>query len=141
MSLVSELVDRFRSLLSELAKFGTVGFLSLLVDVLVYNAVLYVNDDKPLTARVLATVVPPPLTEVASKKAIKARRTTTVAFKVTDGGRGVKGAKVAGGGKTCTTSAKGVCSLALTPKNPGKLKVTAKKRGYGTVTFVLKVKR
>ena len=103
------------------------------------DAVVLVNDSA--TGRVLATVVPPPLTESASRKGIKAGRTTKVAFKVTDGGKGVKGAKVAGGGRKCTTSAKGVCSLALTPRKPGKLKVTAKKRGYGTVTFVLKVKR
>ena len=51
------LEHRIRSLFHELAKFGTVGFLSLLVDVLVYNAVLFVDDDKPLTARVVATVV------------------------------------------------------------------------------------
>ena len=57
MSVVSALVDRFRALLHELAKFGTVGFISLLVDIAVYNTVLFINDDKPLTARVLATVV------------------------------------------------------------------------------------
>jgi putative flippase GtrA len=57
MSLVASLVDRFRALFHELAKFGTVGFLSLLVDVAVYNAVLFTNEDKPLTARVIATVV------------------------------------------------------------------------------------
>jgi putative flippase GtrA len=57
MSLLRALVERFRSLLSELAKFGTVGFISLFVDVAVYNTVLYVDEDKPLTARVVATVV------------------------------------------------------------------------------------
>ena len=57
MSLVQALVERFRSLLSELAKFGTVGFLALFVDVVVYNVVLSIDEDKPLTARVIATVV------------------------------------------------------------------------------------
>ena len=57
MSLVASLVDRFRSLFHELAKFGTVGFISLLVDLAVFNAVLHVIPDKPLTAKVLSTVV------------------------------------------------------------------------------------
>jgi putative flippase GtrA len=54
---LSALVTRFRSVLDELAKFGTVGFLSLLIDVAVFNVVLAVLPDKPLTARVTATVV------------------------------------------------------------------------------------
>lgn len=57
MGVIGALVDRFRALFHELAKFGTVGFVSLLVDIAVYNTVLFINDDKPLTARVLATVV------------------------------------------------------------------------------------
>jgi putative flippase GtrA len=57
MSLLRALVDRFHALLSELSKFGTVGFISLGVDVVVYNLVLFLNEDKPLTARVIATVV------------------------------------------------------------------------------------
>jgi len=50
-------VERFRSLLSELAKFGTVGFLSLLVDLAVFNLMLQVLPDKPLTAKVVSTAV------------------------------------------------------------------------------------
>lgn len=57
MSLTGSLVDRFRALFHELAKFGTVGFISLLVDLAVFNAVLHVMPDKPLTAKVLSTVV------------------------------------------------------------------------------------
>ena len=57
MSLVGSLVDRFRALFHELAKFGTVGFISLLVDLAVFNAVLHWMPDKPLTAKVLSTVV------------------------------------------------------------------------------------
>ena len=49
------LESRLRVLLSELAKFGTVGALSLLVDLAVFNAVLTVLD-KPLTAKVISTV-------------------------------------------------------------------------------------
>ncbi len=44
-----------RGLLSELAKFGTVGALSFLVDIAIFNAVLLVLD-KPLTAKIISTV-------------------------------------------------------------------------------------
>ncbi|TBR16106.1 MAG: GtrA family protein, partial [Chitinophagaceae bacterium] len=57
MSLVGSLVDRFRALFHELAKFGTVGFISLLVDLAVFNAALHAMPDRPLTAKVLSTVV------------------------------------------------------------------------------------
>ena len=57
MSLISGLIDRFRALFSELAKFGTVGFISLGVDLLVFNLVLLALPDKPLTAKVCSTVV------------------------------------------------------------------------------------
>ena len=103
------------------------------------DAVLLVNDSA--TSRVLATLVPPPLSESAKPKVIKAGKTTKVAFKVTEGGKPVRGVKVVGGGKKCSTNAKGTCRLALTPKRPGRVKVTAKKRGYGTAVFVVKVKR
>jgi putative flippase GtrA len=49
------LESRLRGVLSELAKFGTVGMLSLLVDLAVFNAVLHALD-KPLTAKVVSTV-------------------------------------------------------------------------------------
>jgi putative flippase GtrA len=54
---LSALVERFRSLFHELAKFGTVGFISLLVDLLVFNLVLQALPDKPLTAKVVSTAV------------------------------------------------------------------------------------
>ena len=57
MAVISTLVDRFRALFSELAKFGTVGFISLGVDLLVFNLVLLALPDKPLTAKVCSTVV------------------------------------------------------------------------------------
>ena len=44
-------------MLGELGKFGVVGFLSLLVDLAVFNAVLTVLPHKPLTAKVVSTVV------------------------------------------------------------------------------------
>ncbi len=56
MSLANSLRARVRAFYSELAKFGTVGLLSFLVDLAVFNAVLHMID-KPLTAKVLSTVV------------------------------------------------------------------------------------
>jgi len=57
VSLLQALGARSRAALSELAKFGIVGFLSLLVDLAVFNGVLLVLPHKPLTAKVIATVV------------------------------------------------------------------------------------
>jgi putative flippase GtrA len=57
VSLVGSLVDRFRALFHELAKFGTVGFISLLVDLAVFNTALHYMPDRPLTAKVLSTLV------------------------------------------------------------------------------------
>ena len=54
--LLGRLEAKVRSLFHELAKFGTVGFLSFLVDLAVFNAVLAVLD-KPLTAKVISTVL------------------------------------------------------------------------------------
>ena len=53
--LLSRLETRLRGAVSELAKFGTVGALSLLVDLAVFNAVLLFLD-KPLTAKIISTV-------------------------------------------------------------------------------------
>lgn len=55
VSLLTSVQTRLRALVSELAKFGTVGALSLLVDIAIFNAVLTVID-KPLTAKVISTV-------------------------------------------------------------------------------------
>lgn len=46
-----------RELATSFAKFGVVGSLSLLIDVAVFNAVLVVLPHKPLTAKVISTVV------------------------------------------------------------------------------------
>lgn len=54
--LLGTLESRLRGVFSELAKFGTVGAVSFLVDLVVFNAVLAATD-KPLTAKVLSTVV------------------------------------------------------------------------------------
>jgi putative flippase GtrA len=55
VSLLRTLEARVRGLFAELAKFGTVGLISLVVDVAIFNAVL-VATDKPLTAKVISTV-------------------------------------------------------------------------------------
>ncbi len=55
MSLLRRLEARVRSLFAELAKFGTVGAISFLVDIAIFNAVLTVLD-KPLTAKIISTV-------------------------------------------------------------------------------------
>ena len=55
--MLRSLIDRLRALRQELAKFGTVGFISLLVDLAVFNLVLQLLPDKPLTAKVLSTAV------------------------------------------------------------------------------------
>lgn len=57
MSALRGLVLRFRELLSELTKFGVVGFLSLLVDLAAFNLALAAMPHKPLTAKVLSTVL------------------------------------------------------------------------------------
>lgn len=56
VSAVGALVQRFRGLLSELGKFGLVGFLSLGVDLVVFNVALAVLPHKPLTAKVISTI-------------------------------------------------------------------------------------
>ena len=55
MTLLRTLEARVRGLFAELAKFGTVGLISLAVDVVIFNAVL-VATDKPLTAKIISTV-------------------------------------------------------------------------------------
>jgi len=54
--LLGRLEARLRGIVSELAKFGTVGALSFVIDVTIFNAVLLFLD-KPLTAKVISTVV------------------------------------------------------------------------------------
>jgi putative flippase GtrA len=53
--LLGRLESRLRGVFAELAKFGTVGALSFLIDVTIFNAVLLFLD-KPLTAKVISTV-------------------------------------------------------------------------------------
>ena len=53
--LLGRLETRVRGVFAELAKFGTVGALSFLIDVAIFNALLLLMD-KPLTAKVISTV-------------------------------------------------------------------------------------
>lgn len=54
-SLRQRLEARIRGVFSELSKFGTVGAISFVVDLVVFNAVLLVLD-KPLTAKIISTL-------------------------------------------------------------------------------------
>ena len=64
ISPVDRLRWRFGSLISELAKFGTVGLMALVIDVGLFNLLRFVGPegegvlfDKPLTAKVISVVV------------------------------------------------------------------------------------
>ncbi len=57
MSAARALVARFRVLLTELTRFGLVGFLSLGVDLTAFNLVLAAAPHKPLTAKIISTVL------------------------------------------------------------------------------------
>jgi hypothetical protein len=67
-------------------------------------------------------------------------RRTTVTFKVTDVGNPVSGAKVSFLGKTVKTDSKGIAKITV-PKGTrtGKHKATARKAGYISATFTVKV--
>lgn len=54
--LLRVLETRLRTAFHELAKFGTVGALAFVVDVGLFNLVLHARPDKPLTAKVIASV-------------------------------------------------------------------------------------
>ena len=57
MTLVTRLRAKYDVVAREAAKFGTVGAISYAIDLVVFNAVLHVLEDKPLTAKVVSTVV------------------------------------------------------------------------------------
>jgi putative flippase GtrA len=56
-SLYAQMRARIQAAFHELAKFGTVGALAFFVDVGIFNAVLHAAPDKPLTAKVISTVI------------------------------------------------------------------------------------
>ena len=55
-SLYDHLAGRVAATFHELAKFGTVGALAFVVDVAIFNIVLHLSD-KPLTSKIVSTVV------------------------------------------------------------------------------------
>jgi len=57
MSALSGLIARLRALLTVLGKFGVVGLVCLIIDLAVFNLVLHLLPDKPLSAKVASTVV------------------------------------------------------------------------------------
>ena len=56
VTVVRALVERFRQVLTELTKFGVVGFLALGVDFAIFNAVLAAMPHRPLTAKIVSTL-------------------------------------------------------------------------------------
>jgi putative flippase GtrA len=55
--MLRSLEARLRAAFHEIAKFGTVGALAFVVDVGIFNLILHVAPHKPLTAKVISTVV------------------------------------------------------------------------------------
>jgi len=55
--MLRSLEARLRAAFHELAKFGTVGALAFVVDVGLFNLILHLAPHKPLTAKVVSTVV------------------------------------------------------------------------------------
>ncbi len=55
--MLRSLEARIRAAFHELAKFGTVGALAFVVDVGLFNMILHLAPHKPLTAKVISTVV------------------------------------------------------------------------------------
>lgn len=109
---------------------GSSAIWSIAVDASLNQGTVLVNDTA--STSVFSRTVKPGLSLKAKPGRVKVGRATQVAFTATDAGAGVKGVKVTGGGDSCTTSAKGKCTLTLTPTRPGKVRVKATKRGYGS---------
>ena len=73
----------------------------------------------------------PGLTLKAAPKKWKKSKDQKVTVTVTDAGEKIKGAKVAGGGDSCTTGGDGQCELTYPAGKAKRFKVTASKAGYG----------
>ena len=65
--MLQSLQTRLRAAFHELAKFGTVGALAFVVDVGLFNLVLQAAPHKPLTAKVISTVVAASLAYVLNR--------------------------------------------------------------------------
>ena len=91
--------------------------------------------------RFFHTAVKPALNFSASPSEWKKGKATKVQFTVKDAGAAVKGAKVAAKGKSCTTSAKGVCTIRFPSLPKGSFTATATKSPtYVATTLKLRVR-
>ncbi|NPD04566.1 hypothetical protein HN031_07700 [Nocardioides sp. zg-1308] len=108
------------------------------VDASLDQGTVLVND--VTTRRVSLRTVEPGLSLSASG-GLRRSRTGSVRVKVTDAGDAVKGARVTGGGDSCTTNARGRCTMRVTPRRAGKVSFVAVEDGYGSGRDVVKVKR
>lgn len=108
------------------------------VDASLDQGTVLVND---VVARAVSLRTVKPGLTLAATGRLRVRDRDTVKVKVTDAGTPVKGAKVKGGGDSCTTKANGSCTLTVTPRKPGKLAFVASDSGYGKGKDVIKVKR
>lgn len=107
------------------------------VDASLDQGTVLVNDT--LAQRVSLRTVKPGLL-LATSGSLRAHRQGAVKVRVTDAGIAVKGAKVKGGGDSCTTKAKGTCSLTVTPTKAGKITFVATRGGYGSGKDTVKVR-
>jgi putative flippase GtrA len=83
-SLFAQLTARLRAAFHEIAKFGTVGALAFVVDFGLFNLVLHVAPHKPLTAKVISTVVAATLAFVLNRAwSFRHRQRTTVSREYT----------------------------------------------------------
>lgn len=100
------------------------------------EASVVANDGEGIYHRQLQ----PGLALKASPKAWDGDQAKTVKFVVSDAAVGIAGAKVKGGGESCTTNAQGKCTITYPKHKPGKIKVKATKSGYSSAVVKLKVK-
>ncbi len=109
------------------------------VDASLNQGTVLVNDTTSQT--VFSRQVNPGLSLRAKPGKVRAGKATDVTVTVTDAGAGVAGAKVKGGGDSCTTKASGRCTLTIKAGKPGKVSLKATANGYGFAKETLKVKK
>ncbi len=110
---------------------------ALTVDASLNQGTVLVNDT---TARsVYSRQVNPGLSLRTNPGKVRAGRASDVKVTVTDAGAKVAGAKVKGGGDSCTTKASGTCTLTIKAGRPGKVSLKATANGYGFAKETVKV--
>ncbi len=91
--------------------------------------------------RFFYTSVKPLPNLTASPTTLTKGKATTVRFTVKDAGVALKGAKVRAKGETCTTNAKGLCSIRFPALRKGSVTATATKGStYAAATLTLRVR-